>query len=461
MSLSNPILARIYGWVPPSLRYGKVYRRTRAEIASHEPLTERRIEDVQIELLRRLLSHCLENVPFHAERIRSSGLDPMELRSVSQLRHLPLLDKSDIRAAGAGILARNFPSSETIEVTTGGSTGSPLRFVQQRGYSWERELAFISRMWERVGFRFGKDARLVLRGKTIQGGIRFDPKTKEYLCSTYETDASSLRRYLELLRSERIRFIHGHVSSIALFAQYLVSKGECVPLKAVLGGSEKPYPFQEELVRKAFGCKLFSWYGQSEQVVLAGECEGSELYHAFPEYGIVEIIDESGMPIDRPGMIGEIVGTGFNNFLMPFLRYRTGDRASFAAGTCGHCGRPYRLLNRIEGRDYEYVMNRDGNLISLTGLVFGQHFRSFGAILKMQVSQEIPGEIEIKIVPGLDFDEEAVVSELVGKIESASHSKVAATVKVVERIEPTAAGKHRFLIQKLTIPGIAVSNAAG
>jgi phenylacetate-CoA ligase len=346
-----------------------------------------------------------------------------------------------------------------ISVTTGGSSGTPLRFYQQRGLSWERELAFISTMWERIGFRYGKDTRLVLRGAIVENpnGIRYNPATREFICSTYNTDAKNLGKYLEVLEREKIGFIHGHVSSIALFAQYVISTGKKITLKGVLGGSEKVYPFQRELVRKAFGCRLFSWYGQSEQVVLAGACEHSEKYHVFPEYGILELVDETGNPVRSPGKVGEIVGTGFNNHAVPMLRYRTGDLASFAEGFCSGCGRKYQVLERIEGRNYEYVITRSGHPVSLTGLIYGQHFKAFGCISRMQIFQDEPGRMEIRIVPGADYDAHAIQEEFKEKIFAAVGPEIEATIVEVDNITPSETGKHKFLVQKLGIRSMSMA----
>ena len=71
---------------------------------------------------------------------------------------------------------------------------------------------------------------------------------------------------------------------------------------------------------------------------------------------------------------------------MPFIRYRTGDLATFSSNTC-QCGRNYTLFDDIEGRNYEYVFTKDGRKISLTGLIFGQHFNAFRKIDKMQLLQ--------------------------------------------------------------------------
>jgi phenylacetate-CoA ligase len=43
-----------------------------------------------------------------------------------------------------------------------------------------------------------------------------------------------------------------------------------------------------------------------------------------PEYGFLEVLGEDGAAV-REGEEGEIVATGFDNLVMPLIRYRTTD----------------------------------------------------------------------------------------------------------------------------------------
>ena len=63
-------------------------------------------------------------------------------------------------------------------------------------------------------------------------------------------------------------------------------------VRAILCGSENIYKPQRRLLKDVFKGRVYSWYGHSEQVSLAGECEKSSYYHIFPEYGITELIGQ-------------------------------------------------------------------------------------------------------------------------------------------------------------------------
>ncbi len=97
---------------------------------------------------------------------------------------------------------------------------------------------------------------------------------------------------------------------------------------------------KKEYVEKIFNTKVFSFYGHSERLVIAGECEYSTEYHVEPLYGYCEIIDEQG----AASQFGEIVATGFLNNDMPLIRYKTGDMASWSQTPTCKCGRCYKDL---------------------------------------------------------------------------------------------------------------------
>ena len=76
-----------------------------------------------------LLNHAAENVPYYQDAYKRLGLESNELRTVSDLRSLPIFTKSDYRACDPELLfATNVPASLRIERKTSGSTGEPFQF---------------------------------------------------------------------------------------------------------------------------------------------------------------------------------------------------------------------------------------------------------------------------------------------------------------------------------------------
>ncbi len=110
------------------------------------------------------------------------------------------------------------------------------------------------------------------------------------------------------------------------------------------------------MVEEVSACRYFSCYGQSEKVALAAGCEKSDDYHIWPTYGYFELLNERGNPVTTPGERGEIVGTSFINTVMLFIRYRTGDWATYVGDRCDVCGREHVIIRDIRGHRTQEVL---------------------------------------------------------------------------------------------------------
>jgi phenylacetate-CoA ligase len=139
--------------------------------------------------------------------------------------------------------------------------------------------------------------------------------------------------------------------------------------KVIQTSSESLFESNRELIEKAFECKIYDWYGQSEYVVSAGQCpEGN--YHINVESGIMEFVKDNENV--APGELGEIVGTGFYNYSMPFIRYKLGDVGKSSDEVCA-CGRALPILESLDGRVNDIITTPDGKIIS--GLAFHHYWR--------------------------------------------------------------------------------------
>jgi len=71
----------------------------------------------------------------------------------------------------------------------------------------------------------------------------------------------------------------------------------------------------------------------------------------------------SGLGVWFLGEPGSVVVTDLTNRAMPILRYQVGDVAVWSDQVCP-CGRGLPLLERIDGREADYVVTARGELIS-------------------------------------------------------------------------------------------------
>jgi phenylacetate-CoA ligase len=403
-----------------------------------------------------LIEHAYEHVPYYRRLLDVRGIRPADIRDAEALRSLPILSRETVSNNLESLTARNIPSSELSHILTSGTTGKPLRFYAKASVFNAAELAFIVSLWNRVGYKFrDKIVRLGQLGIPPHQTFAYDDDTLRI--STLNLTGENVHYYAKLIRQFKPKFIQASLSSIFLLAKLMREHNVSPlnPIKAILLCGEAIPDFKRGILEEMFDCRTFSWYGHNERTVLAGECELSHYLHVFPEYGVMELVGPDGEPITGDGQSGEIVGTGFLNRAVPFIRYRTGDIATYTTKKCS-CGRNYALLERVVGRTSEYIVAMDGHLMPAGTVLFmlsdpgvAEH------TLKIQFLQEDPGEVIVLAVPASGYTALEVEDYLSKFLKATFANSFKATVNVVPEIKSDESGKFKYVVQKLPPPSLS------
>jgi phenylacetate-CoA ligase len=405
---------------------------------------------LQTKKLRPLIEHAYHNVPYYRQVFDDLNLSPEDIRKPADLQRLPLLSKQDVRQNLGRLVAQNVDRSTVNSRATSGSTGTPLP-VFQTDENDRTERALISRMRGWAGWQPGE------RRATFSGYIivpldrrelplwRHDWPERRLLFSVFHMTRDNIGRYLEELRAFRPKIIEGYPSYLSFLAKHLEIKGETLPLQAVFTFSETLYPHQRRLIEERFECKIFDWYGLTEKVASAVQCEKTDGYHVNAEKVIVEIIKPDGEPA-APGEPGEIVGTNLDEYSMPLIRYCTGDMSAYRGEPCP-CGRELPLIEQIQTRVDDIITAPDGRLINpapLAGL-----FRQ-DTIEKARIIQETRDQIVVKLVTCEGYAESDSEPILRG-IHEILGSEVNISLELVDDIPCTPSGKYPFVVSKVPL----------
>jgi phenylacetate-CoA ligase len=105
-----------------------------------------------------------------------------------------------------------------------------------------------------------------------------------------------------------------------------------------------------------------------------------------------------------PGEQGEIVITDLNNYVMPFIRYATGDLA--VQGDLCSCGKAFPIIRRIVGRSFEYLRAKNGDLIPLSGFTDGFGAQFLKDVVQFRFIDKGVGKLDVKIVPARELSRE-------------------------------------------------------
>lgn len=408
------------------------------------------LRELQNEKLRALIKHAYENVPYYRRTFDGRGLTDKDIQTVEELPKLPILTKDNIRRDFQDLIAKDFKRRKPFLNTTGGTTGDPLKYyidMDVASINW----AGMFRGWGWAGYRLG-DKRATLSGSSL---VTDKPTFKVRVRNKFERNLklSSLNMseqimslYAEKLRKYKPLYVLGYPSVLYLFANYLSVKGTSdIRPKAIFTTAEMLFPHYRRIIEEQFGCKVFDQYGCYDGGPQAMECSEHCGYHISDEKAIIEFVDKDSKRVP-PGYPGKFIVTDLHNYTMPFIRYATDDIGVLAQGKCP-CGRGLPLLKSIEGRTTDIIIFGDGSTLPGPSLV--DLFRNFQYIKQYQVIQDATDHLLIKVVKKesyRDQDTAHFLSIMKGHISE----RVEIDVQFVDEIPTTKAGKHRFIISKVT-----------
>lgn len=404
--------------------------------------------------LRATLRIALESVPAYTafRHLRQDLEDPHAV-----LAALPLVTKDEIRHEPTRYLSVQARPRQRLKVRTGGTTALPLEFYLQRGVTRIREYAFMHAFHALAGMT-GRPIVLALRGRTVPTARRsggplwmLEPIKQELILSSDHLVDTCMPAYVEAMRRWRPVHIQAYPSALHPLARWL--QAHPAPdvtnrIRSIMLFSESVFDHHLRLLRAVFPCPILQHYGQSERVLMATSMPDDDRSFFWPQYGHMELVDAAGRPVTRPGDLGEIVGTAFDNDVMPFIRYRTGDMAIL--GAIPHPHLPgYPVVERIEGRRQEFIVCHDRRLVSVNSLTT-QRYPDLEAVDAIQFEQHMPGHFTIRVVstPHLPA---AARKRVVQALAMKTQGGCTVSLEQVESIPRTARGKHRMLIQHLNL----------
>lgn len=438
------VMATAFGMRERRLRYGGQFRQFLTELEGAERLPSEQLLDIQNQRLRAILRFAAERVPHYRKLFRTTGLDWQEITSPADLRALPLLEKETVRANPSAFVPENH-DGRLIPLTTGGTTGTPLRYMVTPTAMQFSYATYEARFRSWAGVSFGE------RMASINGRVivpieqqsapfwRHNLAFNQLYLSAYHLSEQNLDAYVERLRRYNPVQVVGYVSSVHLIARHILDRGlvGAVRPRAVLVSSETLFPGVRNEIETAFGCRVSDGYSLGEMTAFISECPAGSM-HISPEYGVVEFVRINGQT--------EIVSTGLFNHGTVLIRYRTGDMASPTEAPCP-CGRTLPRSSAIAGRVDEAVITATGIRVGPAPLSLA--FQDCRGIREAQIVQAEPGAATVLIVPTAEFgDEEERFLE--GELSARLGPSMRLVIERVQAIPRTVSGKRRLIVSAVS-----------
>jgi phenylacetate-CoA ligase len=429
----NNIISTLASFLPDDIVFGGSFRRAKKILSTYNASRDKKdfVACFQQEKLNHILNLAKKASYYH---YLNDGL-PFE--------KIPFIDKAIILESFNGFVV-NKQSSDYV--TTGGTSGKPLGFYinkNRKGFEW----FWMTNNWAKVGF-ISSDYRAVLTNHKLNGHkYRVNRLLKEYQYNNFSLNDKYLDFITDHINLKRIKFLRAYPSAAYILSKYIFKERKDTTLNYFLCGSENIFQYQKELIQNRLKIRMYTWYGHSEKLILAGEGRICENYHSNPFYGYGEIIKENGTIVNEPGAIGELTGTGFINTKMPFIRYKTGDLAEYIGDVCPNCGHIGLTFKNVQGRwKGDIIYKSEGSSIATTAL--NLHSDLYNYIKGLQYFQNQIGKLEVRIIPEHNFSKKIEV-KILDELNSKAGEGLDIDLKLVESLEYSAINKYQILIQKI------------
>lgn len=446
------------GWIFRRQRYSGEFRSKLAEVVKNASRSKEESSAFQFASLAAFLKHAADTSDFYRERFRGIGFGSSDLRSLADLRNIPILEKNDLRTQTAEIRSIVCEHSAVINVHTSGTSGSPIH-VAYTPDDMRMRMAFLHRMLLRHGV--SPMARSVrFSGRTLfpqasKNNIfwRHNWPMNQLLMSSYNLHPDRMDTYVDRIARFKPELIDGYPSSIYVIARHINAtgqRGRILP-KVVMTTAETLEDHQRAEISDAFGgCRVANQYASSEGAPFITEDEYGDLV-VNTDTGVFEYVKPGTDEIAADGELAELLVTSFTTHAYPLIRYRIGDAVLLPEKPrlARSWGMP--IVERIVGRQEDILFTSERGYVGRLDPIFK---KSPSTIVESQIVQTAQDAITLRVVPDLDagYDDshlEGVLHEIRARL-----GNVTITIEKHGRLPRGANGKFRAVIGLGNVRGI-------
>ncbi|URA11384.1 phenylacetate--CoA ligase [Thermospira aquatica] len=320
---------------------------------------------LQLYRLKELVWYVYDHVPFYKKKFDEKGVHPRDIRSLEDIRLLPMTTKTDLRDNYPyGLFA--VPMEKIVRIhASSGTTGKPTVV----GYT-ASDIALWSEVMARSLVSAGATKHSIIQNAygygLFTGGLGVHYGAERIGATVIPISGGNTARQLLVLEDFGPDIITCTPSYSLYLAEEAHKKGlnlHKLNLKYGLFGAEPWSEAMRDEIERMLPIKAINIYGLSEIIGpgVACECLEQKGLHIYDDHFYPEILNPAtGEPV-APGEQGELVITTLTKEGIPLIRYRTRDLTRFLVGECA-CGRTYPRIDRIMGRTDDMLIIRGVNV---------------------------------------------------------------------------------------------------
>lgn len=428
-----------------ALQYAREYRKLYA-FTTQDPDAVRQF---QLEQVRELVAFAYERTAFYRDKYRSAGIHPNDIKTWADFEALPTTCKDEIVEQHDRVIAAGVTNRDPVVSQSSGSSGKRIEVIFD-GKFFIRESLRTLRMFQQA-FQYGP------------GDVRSLIYTSEYpfrsIAGFYRTKyintLTPARQMIEELIATKPVLIVSYPSILLELAKELSDDElRAIRPRAIATNSEYSSQHQRDYITSLFGCPVFDEYSSEELSRIAFQC-GEQKYHVQEDCSYIELLSFSDDSKIATGESGELTGTCFLNWTMPFIRYRQGDAAVLPGGTCS-CGLTGRLLSNVGGRRNNRFILANGRSIPTGRLLDWTYqlvLKYSLPFLQFELVQTSITDVTFDVVPQSGFDLQHANDVVRQSFRENFGNELSISVRIVGATSKTPVGKHlpiRSLVKEPT-----------
>ena len=355
--------------------------------------------------IRDLIAHAVRTTDFYKDY-------PEDIA----LRDLPVVNKDTFRQQYDRFISSTYKDAPDNRVMcTSGSTGTPLRMIQNRDK---------------------------IRHNTAGGKSKFQLiQENMIMMDSSRMDEKALAEMFRTIEKKKVKCLVGYSSALGELSDYIRKSGtDCsnCSVRAIIPISETmPEPVRRTL-EKQFGCPVRAWYSNEENGIMGLQNEENEGYHIDTETYYYEILKMDSDEPAEPGELGRIVITDLFNYAFPILRYDNGDTA--VAVRKEKNGRFKLYLSELYGRRSDLIYDCKGNAV--TPYIITNNLWDIEGVKQYRFIQEDVKDYTV----WLNGDPAKMdQKEILGRIRPYLGEEARIKVEIVDEIPVLASGKRKYI----------------
>lgn len=309
--------------------------------------------------------HQAEHSPQYRALFKKHGVCADDVRSLDDLRKLPITDAETLRE-GYPFPLLCVPTRDVVRIhSSSGTTGKRkiLTYTAKDVWAFNTQMA---RCFEMAGLTQDDRLQVAVGYGLWTAGAGFQMGSEEYGMLTIPVGTGNLQTHLQMMMDVGTTCLGATASMALLLAEEVDRAGirDKLKLRTVICGSETRSEKMRIAIETKLGIKgsydvggMTEMYGPGTSI----DCDYHTGLHYWADRFIIEVLDPATLQPVPDGTIGEMVVTTLCKEASPLIRYRTHDLASIVPGKCP-CGLNMPRHSPIHGRSDDMLIFRGVNI---------------------------------------------------------------------------------------------------